>query len=896
MNYLYLLITTCFAGLSLQAQTFDWAKKLGGSINDVGYTITTDADGNVYSCGYFQNTVDFDPSAGVFNLTAEGGYDIYISKLDASGNFVWAKKLGGTFNDVAVSITIDESNNIYTLGYFQSTADFDPGLGEFNLSSTGGYDIFISKLDAAGDFVWAKNMGGSNTDYGYAITTDPDGNVYSTGYFQGTADFDPGAATFDLISEGSRDIYVAKLDAAGDFVWAKSIGGSGFDNGNSISVDELGNVLITGGFQDTVDFDPGAGIVELYSKGLFDVFIAKLDGSGNFEWAKSIGGLETDLGTGLCTDAEGNVYTTGYFNGTVDFDPGLPIVNLVSGGSRDIFVSKLDPSGNFVWAKRQGGTGDNRGFAIAIDSLDNIYTTGMFENSADFDPGISAFNLTSIGNNDVFISKLNTAGAFLWAIQMGGSDDDEGNSITIDATGNIYTTGVFEDIADFDPSPETFNLTSEGGTDVFIHKISQCPSSVGIDVITACDSFTWIDDITYTESTDEATYTIIGGAASGCDSVVTLNLTINTSATNTDFITACDSYTWIDDSTYIESTTEPTFTILGGAANGCDSIVTLNLTINSTATGSDFITACDSYTWIDDNTYTESTTEPTFTILGGAANGCDSIVTLNLTINSTATGSDFITACDSYTWIDDNTYTESTTEPTFTILGGAANGCDSVVTLNLTINSTATGTDLITACDSYTWIDDNTYTESTTEPTFTILGGAANGCDSVVNLDLTILSVSDISTTTLGTVIIANNTLASYQWLDCNNSYAPIVAETNQNFIPTVNGSYAVALTESGCTDTSLCVEITSVGINEDLNDPLFSVYPNPTSGHVNIRLAQNYDELRIVIYDALGQKVSHHDYTSTNLINLHIEGKSGMYMIEFIAENEHVFLKVMKE
>ncbi|HRG60217.1 MAG TPA: gliding motility-associated C-terminal domain-containing protein, partial [Bacteroidia bacterium] len=217
-----------------------------------------------------------------------------------------------------------------------------------------------------------------------------------------------------------------------------------------------------------------------------------------------------------------------------------------------------------------------------------------------------------------------------------------------------------------------------------------------------------------------------------------LDLTINNFVTGTDVQTACNTFTWIDGITYNASTNTPTFTIVGGSVSGCDSIVTLNLTINNTAFGIDVQSSIGSYTWIDGITYNVSTNTPTFSIIGGAANGCDSIVTLNLTISNIVTGIDVQTACNTFTWIDGITYITSTNTPTYTIVGGSAQGTDSVVTLNLTILYTVTVIDNQTACNSFTWIDGVTYNASTNTPTFTILGGASNGCDSVIQLNLTI--------------------------------------------------------------------------------------------------------------------------------------------------------------
>ena len=281
----------------------------------------------------------------------------------------------------------------------------------------------------------------------------------------------------------------------------------------------------------------------------------------------------------------------------------------------------------------------------------------------------------------------------------------------------------------------------------------------GTDTQAACGTFTWIDGNTYTTSNNTATYTIDGGAANGCDSLVTLDLTISNTVNGTDTQAACGTFTWIDGNIYTTSNNTATFTVVGGAANGCDSLVTLDLTISNTVNGSDTQASCGPFTWIDGNTYTTSNNTATFTIVGGAANGCDSLVTLDLTISNAVNGTDQQAACESYTWIDGNTYSTSNNTATYTIVGGAANGCDSLVTLDLTISNTVNGTDQQAACESYTWIDGNTYTTSNNTATYTIIGGSVNGCDSIVTLDLTIYSNnSTIFTETFdsGTIAGAN--------------------------------------------------------------------------------------------------------------------------------------------
>ena len=185
------------------------------------------------------------------------------------------------------AVSVDSSGNVYSTGWFNGTADFDPGAGTFNLINSGqfGADIFISKLDSDGNFVWAKGMGGTTSDVGYGISIDASGNVYTTGSFGGTADFDPGAGTFNLTSSGGSDIFINKLNNNGDFVWAKAMGDASDDFGNAISVDSSGNIYTTGSFQGTVDFDPGdVGTSNLTSAGFEDIFISKLAGTDSFSW------------------------------------------------------------------------------------------------------------------------------------------------------------------------------------------------------------------------------------------------------------------------------------------------------------------------------------------------------------------------------------------------------------------------------------------------------------------------------------------------------------------------------------------------------------------------------------------------------------------------------------
>ncbi|MBK7387821.1 MAG: T9SS type A sorting domain-containing protein [Bacteroidetes bacterium] len=482
-RYLFILIIL-FSNVYAKAQSFVWAKAMGGTKSDYSASVAVDAAGNVYTIGYYLGTADFNPGPGTANLTAAGRSDIYISKLDAAGNFVWAKSIGGNGWDDGAGIAVDALGNIILTGHFSGTADFDPGAGTANLTAAGDYDIFICKLDAAGDYLWAESIGNNNGDYSWDVVADAMNNIYITGQFFGTLDFNPGAGTSNMTSAGGNDFFICKLDLSGNFLWAKSLGGLNPDVSYSIDVDINCNVYTTGGFNGTVDFDPGASAFNLSTAGSEDVFILKLDSMGNFVWARSFGGNNFDSANALSVDFAGNIYTIGTFEGTADFNPGPGVSTITSSGFTDVFICKIDVAGNFVWAKNLSGMNYEDAFAVNTDNNGNVVFSGCFSSLVDFDPGIGTFNLTPSGAQDIFISMLDNTGNFLWAKALQGNNNIGcGISILVDGGNNIYTTGFFSSTVDFNPDGASFNISSAGNEDVFIHKMNYVNTPLPIELI-----------------------------------------------------------------------------------------------------------------------------------------------------------------------------------------------------------------------------------------------------------------------------------------------------------------------------------------------------------------------------------------------------------------------------
>lgn len=321
---------------------------------------------------------------------------------------------------------------------------------------------------------WAYAVGGAGSDNANAVTNDASGNVYVAGFFFSSVDFNPGTAAVTLNATGMSDVFVTKSDPAGNLLWAARLGGSSLDFAWGATTDNQDNVIITGSFSGTADFDPGPGVLNLTASAWSDVFVVKLDPSGNLLWAKSMGSSDNDdFGYSVDADASGNIYITGTFSGNADFDPGSPVYSLVSAGGSDVFICKLTSSGAFAWARRVGGAGLESGNCVVSDPAGNLFITGYFSGTADFNPSVSAvYTLTATGLFDCFVLRLDASGDFGWANALGGADDDYGTSLAFSASSDLYVLGAFAGTVDFNPGSGVYNLTTSGDKDVFLCKFS----------------------------------------------------------------------------------------------------------------------------------------------------------------------------------------------------------------------------------------------------------------------------------------------------------------------------------------------------------------------------------------------------------------------------------------
>lgn len=468
MKKYFLILSIAFFGIvNAQSPNYLWAKSSLGNGSDKAYSVSSDANGNVYVAGSFSSST---LTLGSIILTNMGYSDMFLAKYDAAGNVLWAKSAGGSESDFAFSVSTDDSGNIYVVGGFNSYSLILGSDTLNNISYMDDYpDIFLAKYDAAGNVLWAKRAGGIGVESVHSVKNDANGNIYMTGYF--TSDIlSFGAVTLSNSDNifNSNDMFLAKYDASGNILWAKNAAGNYDDFAYSVSADANGNIYVLGNFNSpTLTF----GTIILTNMGYGDMYLAKYDTAGNIIWAKSAGGSNIEYATSVSTDANGNVYVLGSFlSPNITFDS--ITLNNTTTNSFDMYLTKYDSGGNILWAKNPIGSSDDIGKSVSIDSFGNIYVAGSF-----YSPTLtfSSVILSNVGNSDLFLASYDMTGNVLWAQSAGGIDHDFPECISVDAIGTIYLAGGFT-------SPTlsfgSFTLNNNGNNAIFITKLE---GIIGID-------------------------------------------------------------------------------------------------------------------------------------------------------------------------------------------------------------------------------------------------------------------------------------------------------------------------------------------------------------------------------------------------------------------------------
>lgn len=866
------------------AQSLDWVKTTGsaGTSEIVPSASAVDASKNVITVGTFSGSFDFDPGIGISTLnTLVGISNIYIQKLDSSGNFLWAVSLVGNGNSSVNAVKTDGLGNIYLAGSINSAVDFDPGSGINMVVPTGDQDAFIFKLNANGAPVWIHHFGvGLYNASSQVLAIDNNSDVVISGFFQNSVDFNPGAGINYLNASGWSDNFILKLDAAGNYIYAKSLSGTDYADVKGISIDLSNNILMTGTFYGTVDFDPNGGILNYTSNNSEDIYMLKLNSSGSLIWAHQLGNDGYESVAGIANDNNGNVYIAGSFSDSIDINPGVSTNMLYAVGNSDLMVLQLAANGNFQWGKRIGGLYTSQINSMAIDNNNHFYMAGIFEDVVDFDPGSSVHNLTSMGGYDMFIVSLDGIGNFNSAHRIGGNMDERAVQLTINNANNLFCTGLFKDTVDFDPSSGVTNniaLSTVTQGDQFVFRWDLCSSTSSTTTAYHCDSVLF-NGHTYTAS---GVYTEVINGASGCDSLATLYLTIGNSNSIINH-TQCSGSTYVfNGQTY---TAPGTFYQYFTNAAGCDSNITINLSFGTPSSYSITDTACDVYFFGSQILYTSGS----YTNVLTNASGCDSTIYLHLTIKNSYYGSMSVNSCGPYNF-GGTIYTSS---GWYTGVFVAANGCDSIIDLDLQVILTSSSTQTITQCKEYVF-GGQTYTNSGTYiDTFINM----YGCDSIVTLNLTINGPT-VNVTQAGITLTAvAPSPATYQWINCTTGNTPIMGATSQSYTATSNGSYAVAVSLNGCTDTSACKLVNGVGIDDQYAEMLIKVYPNPVNENLFVNLNMTIQDASISVKNIVGQELI--TMSNMDLRNIEIPTKNwaaGTYILTISNGTKFWVHKIVK-
>ncbi|UQA62118.1 SBBP repeat-containing protein [Polyangium aurulentum] len=417
-----------------------WSVRAGDAAAQQANDVAMGPAGEVLVAGFYQGSMDL---AGP--QTSAGGFDAFVTKLDPSGKPLWSRSFGNGEAQEARAVAVDGAGNVIVVGAFMGTVDFGGG----PLTSAGGYDIFVLKLDPSGKHLASARFGDAAEQRALDVAVDAGGNVYLTGWAGGTVDFGGGA----LPGGGALDVFVASLDGGLGHRFGKRYGDGPDQRGYGIAVDAKGRVLVIGTFDGKVDLGGGP----LASAGKGDVLVAALDENGNHLFSERFGNAEDQSGQGIAVAPDGRVVLTGFFAGSIDFGGGA----LVSGGSTDGFVVGLGATGEYQWSRQFGDLGTQFGFGVAVDPAGDAFVAGTFQNTVHFGGG----PLASAGSYDVVAAKLGPDGSHRWSRRYGDALDQRGVTIAVGGSpGRVLLAGWFQGGIDFGSGV----MDSAGGYDLFI--------------------------------------------------------------------------------------------------------------------------------------------------------------------------------------------------------------------------------------------------------------------------------------------------------------------------------------------------------------------------------------------------------------------------------------------
>lgn len=882
-------IALVFISILAQAQNFQWAKQYGTATDEIVNKIVYDASGNVYTVGSYSGTVDFDPGASVYTLTSVGNTDGYITKLDANGNFLWAKSFGNANYDAVTTIALDPAGNPIIGGGLLGTSDFDPdNVATYNLTSNGYVDFYIVKLTAAGTFSWAFNIGGTGSDQIREIVTDNAGYFFVMGTFTNTVDFDAGIGnTATPTNQAAFSCaFVLKYDVNGVYQWVTPMD-SRFITIASLAVDNAQNIYLVGSFSNTADFCPGAGVVNLNAPFLGsitnDAFVLKLNSSGTFGWVVDYGTTDNDAAGAIDIDSNGFLIVMGYYQGTVGFGN---LGSMTSSSGSDPFIIKLNPTdGTGIWAKSITEIGSYAASNMTLGADNSIYFTGYYTTTCNFNPGAISYPVNNAGLYDAFIVKLDSLTNFNWVHTINSTASEQGVSIVVTDSGNVYVAGTFDGTADFNPGADSLYMTTAGLRDAFVLKLGTCPTpDAVIGGVTGATSVCYGTSANYSiapvnGATGYIWTTTVGTVINSGQNTTSVNISyLGAIGTKKLYVTPYNDCgygpttliqtTWLAQPG-ISLTSANTFLCLGATT-------TINLSTSSgvTYTLTPTFTSGNSIAPIVTTNYIGTAT---------GTNGCVAADTLTITVTPTPIITATVTPNSIICEGELMTITASGAD-TYTLSGGFTNGvpfAPSAATTSVSIEGTTNG------CSGYNY----EYIIVHPVPTVTLSP-----------VDQTVAPGS-----TLQFIAASSSTTTDYQWQENDGS-----GFVNVDNLGQYSGAYTDTLTisnvtlsqnnyeyrfftyEIGCMDTSAVAHLfvtTSVGVNSVTNDATIELYPNPVSEQFTIT-STNYKGCNISIIDVLGNVVYQSKlFNQQSIINMSGQSK-GIYFVKIDDENKNTINK----
>jgi hypothetical protein len=864
-----------------------WGTYYGGGSSDQSKSSASDAADNIYFAGLTNSTLSTFASAGAHQVSRGGYEDAFLVKLDSNGVRQWATYYGGALSDQALACAVGPSGDIYMTGITESTSVIATS-GTHQDTLGGKKDAFVVRFNSSGIRQWGTYFGGGEDEEGYDCHVDAVGNLYLSGTTESITNI-ANAGSHQTTMNGLNDAFLVQFNTNGIRQWATYYGGTSYDNGYGCTTDPSNNVYLVGETRSNASISTFGS--HQSSIGIFeDAFVVKFNNNGVRQWATYYGANGAERFYACTVDGLSNVYAAGQTSSTVAVAT-TGAHQTAFGGFNDGLLVKFDSSGVRQWGTYYGGTAQDGAYGCAVDGI-GVYLAGFTASTTTISTA-GGYQSTSGGGNDAFLAKFDDLGNLLWGTYYGGSGTEWGYDCAIDGAGKCYLTGSTSSITGIaTPGSHKTGPSGIGVSDAFMVRFAICNPDKDTSSVVVCDSLIspsgkhiWKSSGTYYD-------TLTNGV--GCDSLLTINLTINTtpSIIFTQPDSTCDvgimtltatpssgNIDWFAASTggvslsfgnnFLTPSLSSTTTYFAeGVENGCKSVRSPVIAIVNT---SPFVTSTAPNSRCDSGTVTLSA------IAGG---GALNWYTTAIGGTSIATGASFSTPVITTT----TSYFVEATEKSCT---SSRSKVDATVLYSSVSSIHDTACNIyLSPSGSFIYFLSGVYND--TIPNF-------EGCDSVITLNITI-NHADTSVSRSGSILTANASPALYQWIDCTNHNLPISGATGQDFIPEVNGNYAVIITQNNCIDTSSCYSINAVTVPEKTRFENILVYPNPTSDLLNIDLGEHHSSLKLNVKNATGQLILERTIRNERKVVLDLSLLSkGVYSLTLLDENGRWSYRLVK-